>query len=138
MSRKEIDMHGLYCEQAETILDREIISAYNSGVNELIVIHGKGSGALRDTALNTLFVHKDKLLEVIKGENTKEIGDSGFLKVRLKAKEIVRNKYFPRTTKLKERLDTDFSYLETLKEKKEKGKKRYLNMLNNNRKKKEV
>lgn len=130
MSRTEIDLHGLYCEQAETILDREIVRAYNSGVNELIVIHGKGSGALRNTAFSTLYAHKDKWIEIIKGEDTKEIGDSGFLKVRIKTKQIVVNKYLPMNTK-QQNSNVEDDYLDKVKEKKDKGKKRYFKMMRN-------
>ena len=129
MSRREIDLHGLYCEQAEVILEREIVNAYLSGVTELVIIHGKGTGALRESVLNTLYDHKDKWFEIIKGENTREIGDSGFVKVRIKHKEIIINKYLPLKRKLKlERIDND-SFLEEIKEKKVKGKIKYLKRL---------
>ncbi len=129
MSRKEIDLHGLYCEQADSILEREITNAYLSGVTELVVIHGKGTGALRESVLKTLYAHKDKWFEIIKGENTKEIGDSGFIKVRIKHKEIVINKYSAKKKKPKEETKKDYSYLENVKEKKENGKQKYLKMM---------
>lgn len=129
MSRKEIDLHGLYCEQADSILEREITNAYLSGVTELVVIHGKGTGALRESVLKTLYAHKDKWFEIIKGENTKEIGDSGFIKVRIKHKEIVINKYSAKKKKPKEETKEDYSYLENVKEKKENGKQKYLKMM---------
>ncbi len=129
MSRKEIDLHGLYCEQADSILEREITNAYLSGVTELVVIHGKGTGALRESVLKTLYAHKDKWFEIIKGENTKEIGDSGFIKVKIKHKEIVINKYSAKKKKPKEETKEDYSYLENVKEKKENGKQKYLKMM---------
>lgn len=129
MSRKEIDLHGLYCEQADSILEREITNAYLSGVTELVVIHGKGTGALRESVLKTLYAHKDKWFEIIKGENTKEIGDSGFIKVRIKHKEIVINKYSAKKKKPKEETKEDYSYLENIKQKKENGKQKYLKMM---------
>ncbi len=130
MSRREIDLHGLYCEQAESILEREIVSSYSSGVTELVIIHGKGTGALREAVLKTLYAHKDKWVDIIKGEETKEIGDSGFLKVRIKYKEIVVNKYEPRKKSTKIKQKEGFSFFEKLSEKREKGKQRYLKMMN--------
>lgn len=129
MSRREIDLHGLYCEQADSILEREITSAYLSGVTELVVIHGKGTGALRESVLKTLYAHKDKWFEIIKGENTKEIGDSGFIKVRIKHKEIIINKYSVKNSKLKVEKKDDLSYVAIVNEKKEKGKLKYIKMM---------
>jgi dsDNA-specific endonuclease/ATPase MutS2 len=119
----------MYCEQADSILEREITNAYLSGVTELVVIHGKGTGALRESVLKTLYAHKDKWFEIIKGENTKEIGDSGFIKVKIKHKEIVINKYSAKKKKPKEETKEDYSYLENVKEKKENGKQKYLKMM---------
>ncbi|MDD4526493.1 MAG: Smr/MutS family protein [Candidatus Margulisbacteria bacterium] len=124
MSRREIDLHGLYCEQAELILERELLTS--SGVTELVIIHGKGTGALRESVMKTLYAHKDKWVDIIKGENTMEIGDSGFLKVRLKYKEIIINKYSPRKNKKSEESLIENTYLDGVNEKKEKGKQRYL------------
>ncbi|GEM_PF-6990757 len=127
MTRREIDLHGLYCEQAEVMLERELLNT--KGITELVIIHGKGTGALRECVLNTLYAHKDKWVDIIKGENTKEIGDSGFLKVRLKYKEILVNKYSPRKSKVKDESALNNAYLDIVNEKKEKGREKYLKMM---------
>jgi len=123
--RREIDLHGLYAEQAGQILDREMQCAQSAGVTELVVIHGKGTGVLRETVMSTLFSHKNKWVDIIRGEDTNEIGDSGFVKVRMKYKEIQTKKYKPKKiTKIIEK--TDKSYVDKVDEKKQSGRQKYL------------
>jgi hypothetical protein len=129
--RIEIDLHGYYPEQAQLRLERELFSAYSSGVTDLVIIHGKGAGVLKEAVLSTLYANKDKWINLTKGEETQEIGDSGFTKVRIKTKEIVKKFYIPKTKKeIKETNENSncFSH-EKIKQKKEKGKNRYLKMI---------
>lgn len=44
---RQIDIRGTTVEEAETILDKFIDDAVLSGLTQVIVIHGKGTGALR-------------------------------------------------------------------------------------------
>jgi DNA mismatch repair protein MutS2 len=44
---RQIDIRGLTIEEGETILDKYIDDAILSGLNEVLIIHGKGTGALR-------------------------------------------------------------------------------------------
>ncbi|HWR44585.1 endonuclease MutS2 [Sporomusa sp.] len=44
---RQIDIRGMTIEEAETVLDKYIDDAILSGLNEVLIIHGKGTGALR-------------------------------------------------------------------------------------------
>lgn len=44
---RQIDIRGMTIEEAETVLDKYIDEAILSGLNEVLIIHGKGTGALR-------------------------------------------------------------------------------------------
>lgn len=43
----ELDIRGMQVVEAETLVDRYLEDAYNAGLNEVNIIHGKGTGALR-------------------------------------------------------------------------------------------
>ncbi len=45
--RSEIDLRGKLVEEAEELLDKYLDDAVISGINQVSVIHGKGTGALR-------------------------------------------------------------------------------------------
>lgn len=44
---RQIDIRGMNIEEAEIVLDKFIDDAVLNGLNDIIVIHGKGTGALR-------------------------------------------------------------------------------------------
>ncbi|WP_425061225.1 Endonuclease MutS2 [Sporomusa carbonis] len=44
---RQIDIRGMTIEEAETALDKYLDDAVLSGLNEVLIIHGKGTGALR-------------------------------------------------------------------------------------------
>lgn len=44
---RQIDIRGMTIEEAEAVLDRYIDDALLSGLHEVLIIHGKGTGALR-------------------------------------------------------------------------------------------
>ncbi|WP_371370711.1 endonuclease MutS2 [Sporomusa aerivorans] len=46
-AKRQIDIRGLTIEEAELELDKYIDEALLSGLNEVLIIHGKGTGALR-------------------------------------------------------------------------------------------
>jgi len=43
----EIDIRGMQVDEATIIVDRYLDDAYNAGLSEVNIIHGKGTGALR-------------------------------------------------------------------------------------------
>ncbi len=43
----ELDIRGMQVEEASIIVDRYLDDAYNAGLSEVNIIHGKGTGALR-------------------------------------------------------------------------------------------
>ncbi len=45
--RSEIDLRGKLVEEAEVLLDKYLDDAVITGINQVSVIHGKGTGALR-------------------------------------------------------------------------------------------
>ena len=45
--RSEIDLRGKLVEEAETLLDKYLDDAVITGINQVSIIHGKGTGALR-------------------------------------------------------------------------------------------
>ena len=44
---RQIDLRGMTIEEAETILDKYLDEAVLAGLHEVLIIHGKGTGALR-------------------------------------------------------------------------------------------
>ncbi len=50
----EIDMHGMRVEEALDALDRAIENAIAAGSSKLRVIHGKGTGAIREAVWESL------------------------------------------------------------------------------------
>lgn len=55
---RQIDIRGMTVEEAETILDKFIDDAVLNGLAEVIVIHGKGTGALRKGVRSYLKSHR--------------------------------------------------------------------------------
>lgn len=54
----EVDLHGLFVEDALDELDRAIENALAAGSRRLVVIHGKGTGALREAVWEHLRADK--------------------------------------------------------------------------------
>lgn len=46
-TKREIDLRGLMVNEAESVLDKFIDDAVMAGLSEILIIHGKGTGALR-------------------------------------------------------------------------------------------
>lgn len=53
-SENSLDLHGFRAEMAHSCLIKFLEDSFNRGLRRLLVIHGKGSGVLRDIALQTL------------------------------------------------------------------------------------
>jgi len=53
----EVDLHGLKVEEARLQLDRYLNDAFLSGLQFVRVIHGKGTGALRQAVGDQLANH---------------------------------------------------------------------------------
>ncbi|SMC94567.1 endonuclease MutS2 [Sporomusa malonica] len=69
---RQIDIRGMTIEEAETILDKYIDDAILSGLNEVLIIHGKGTGALRKGVKAYLETHP-----YIKGIRIAELNEGG-------------------------------------------------------------
>ena len=55
--RDEIDLHRLTVEQALPLLEDFIYDSYQHGLTEVIVVHGKGSGVLKEEVRRYLSGH---------------------------------------------------------------------------------
>lgn len=55
----QIDIRGMMVSEAETVLDRYIDDAVMAGLKEVIIIHGKGTGALRKGIHEYLKKHRN-------------------------------------------------------------------------------
>lgn len=53
----EVDLHGLFADEARERLERAIADALAAGHNRLRIIHGKGTGALRREVRELLKYH---------------------------------------------------------------------------------
>lgn len=69
---RQIDIRGMTIEEAETMLDKYIDDAILSGLNEVLIIHGKGTGALRKGVKAYLEAHP-----YIKGIRIAELNEGG-------------------------------------------------------------
>ncbi len=70
----EIDLRGMYGDDAELALDKYVDDAKRAGIHEIRIIHGKGTGALRK-AVQT-FLRSDKRIANFRIGNWGE-GDTG-------------------------------------------------------------
>ena len=52
-----VDLRGMYAEEAAVEIDHAITAAMNGGLNRLEIIHGKGTGALRQRTHDLLRDH---------------------------------------------------------------------------------
>jgi DNA mismatch repair protein MutS2 len=79
--KTEIDVRGQNVEDASAMIDKYLDDARLAGLHQVTVIHGKGTGALREgvTAFLKKHVHVDSLRTGHFGE-----GDSGVTIVTLK------------------------------------------------------
>jgi DNA mismatch repair protein MutS2 len=69
---RQIDIRGLNIEEAETVLEKYIDDAILAGLGELIIIHGKGTGALRKGVRSFLKEHPS-----IKSMRIGEVSEGG-------------------------------------------------------------
>lgn len=54
----EVDLHGLFADEAIDRLERAINDALNGGHAKLRIVHGKGTGALRREVWECLRAHR--------------------------------------------------------------------------------
>jgi len=78
---RQIDIRGTNIEEAETILDKYLDDAVLAGLDEAIIIHGKGTGALRKGIRIYLKAHRS-VKEIHIGEANQ--GGDGVTVVKLK------------------------------------------------------
>ncbi len=79
----EVDLRGMRAEEARSIVDRFIDEALMTGLNEIRIIHGKGTGRLRQDITNFLGSHPQ--VNQFRLGNWNE-GDSGVTIATLKTK----------------------------------------------------
>ena len=77
----EIDLRGMYGDDAELALDKYVDDAKRAGVHEIRIIHGKGTGALRKAV--QAFLRSDKRIANFRIGNWGE-GDTGVTIAELK------------------------------------------------------
>lgn len=77
----ELDVRGMLVYEANIIVDRYLDDAYNAGLSEVNIIHGKGTGALR-TGIQA-FLKRHPLVKGYRMGNYGE-GDAGVTVVTLK------------------------------------------------------
>jgi DNA mismatch repair protein MutS2 len=53
----EVDLHGMFAEEARDQLERAIAEAIDAGFNRIRIVHGKGSGVLRREVRDLLKHH---------------------------------------------------------------------------------
>ena len=53
----ELDLHGLTVDEAIPLVDRFLYTSFQAGVRRVWVIHGKGSGILREAVRRYLCTH---------------------------------------------------------------------------------
>ena len=53
----EVDLHGMFAEEARDCLERAIVEALEAGYDRIRIIHGKGSGALSREVREVLKYH---------------------------------------------------------------------------------
>lgn len=77
----ELDVRGMLVDEANIIVDRYLDDAYNAGLSEVNIIHGKGTGALR-TGIQA-FLKRHPLVKGYRMGSYSE-GDAGVTVVTLK------------------------------------------------------
>lgn len=77
----EVDLRGLYVEDAILKVEKYIDDAYLSGISTINIIHGKGTGALR-SAIHTYLKKSSRIKEYRLGEFGE--GDAGVTIAKLK------------------------------------------------------
>ncbi len=77
----ELDVRGMLVDEANIIVDRYLDNAYNAGLSEVNIIHGKGTGALR-TGIQA-FLKRHPLVKGYRMGSYGE-GDAGVTVVTLK------------------------------------------------------
>ncbi|OOB78627.1 MAG: hypothetical protein ATN34_01530 [Epulopiscium sp. Nele67-Bin002] len=55
--RPEVDLRGMMVDEAMTAVDKYLDDAYLSGLKQVTIIHGKGTGVLREAVTNMLRKH---------------------------------------------------------------------------------
>ncbi|HCY37945.1 MAG: hypothetical protein DKM50_12505 [Candidatus Margulisiibacteriota bacterium] len=140
LQRQEIDLHGYTVAEALFRLEQIIPLSYSKGVDELLVIHGKGEGVLRSEVLSFLRSGycRQYVQSVQPGDQYRLDGGQGVVKVIFKIMKVaeLKKKSFPVRY-----IDVNDSKIEKISDdtkamvddKKRRGKDRYLKMVNNNK-----
>jgi Mismatch repair ATPase (MutS family) len=55
--KTELDLHGKYADEAIQLVDKFLAESYNTGEHQVWIIHGKGTGVLREEVRKHLKMH---------------------------------------------------------------------------------
>jgi hypothetical protein len=128
--KRVIDLHGKDSAEAVFVLENSIARYYKEGIAVIEIIHGKGTGVLREVVRKSVrseFVRK-YLSRVEIGEQGTNNGGSGVTTVYLKSREKTKQAYQLKNIQLVKDLAVveDEEAKAQFKLKKDKGKQRYI------------
>lgn len=127
MMRRSLDLHGFYPHQASALLERELLACLRLNAFSLTIIHGKGTGVLREEVLATLSRYHSQIISIELGEDIGLAGGEGVIKVHFKGEAVQPVSYTPKRKVVAKTLEAsrEVSYQDQVQNKRIKGRERY-------------